>query len=104
MLTFIAETNYSVPYINTAIFETKYGDIIIDRQRTEWTYDNTNGLMTMEWSGCYIWDGETKNYNIPIDVLKSARLKKIEIEDDAPTDIFFKVNKYICNTQTTKED
>ena len=93
MLTFTAETNYPAPYVNTALFITKHGDLTIDRDRTEWSYNEVSKLMTMEWVGCYIWDGETENHDIPIDTFDTAILKSIEIEDDAPEDLYFKVKK-----------
>ena len=92
-----AETNCPTPYVNTAQFMTKYGELIIDRDRTEWSYNEADNIMTMEWIGCYIWDGETENYDIPAGAFDTAVLNSIEIEDDAPEDIVFKVKTVLVS-------
>lgn len=84
-ISFECITNTDMPWINTATFFTNRGELIIDRNRTEYTYDPITGLMSMDWKDVYIWDGHEPNYNIPDDFFDHAILKELEVEDDAPT-------------------
>ena len=86
---FTCKTNNRVPYVNTAIFQTTKGEVIVDRDETDYTYDAATGIMEMEWCGCYIWnpdDAEHEmNYVFPENFEDSViALKELEIEDDAP--------------------
>ena len=84
-ISFECITNTDMPWINTAIFFTNRGELVIDRDRTEYNYDPITGLMSMDWRNVYIWDGHEPNYNIPDDFFDHAILKELEVEDDAPT-------------------
>ena len=84
-LSFVCETNCDTPYVNCARFATKYGEIEIDRDTTEYSYYEDESRMTMDWVGLYIWDDDKgANYNIPWDIFDGAVLLELEIEDDAP--------------------
>ena len=90
IITITAKTNCAAPYLNTLNIRTKDGsDITIDRQRTEYPYDETKKEMTMDWVGVYIWDGETENYDVPDDIFENVAHAEIEIEDDAPKSYTF---------------
>jgi len=83
-ISFECITNTDMPWINTATFLTNRGELTIDRDQTEYTYDSTTGLMSMIWKDIYILDGDEPNYNIPDDFFEHAILKELEVEDDAP--------------------
>lgn len=92
-LSFECETNCDTPYINCARFATKYGEVEIDRDTTEYSYYEDEGRMTMDWVGLYIWGEEGANYNIPWDIFDGAVLLGLYIEDDAPEDYRFSCSK-----------
>ena len=78
-------TNHEYPYINVAHFLTRDNkEVILDRTRTGYSYDEKTGKMSMDWSGIYIWDGENENFDIPDGFLNGATLLCLEVEDDAP--------------------
>ena len=83
-ISFECITNTDMPWINTATFFTNYGEVTIDRDRTEYGYNPIAGVLSMDWKRPYIWNGEEPNYNIPEDFAVHAILKELEIEDDAP--------------------
>ena len=91
MLSIVAKTNHPVPYINVLIIETKYGTkYVIDREHTEYSYDEETGVMTMDWHGTYIWDSYV-NRPVSEGLLECASVIEIEIEDDAPEGYYFDV-------------
>ena len=81
------------------------GDIItIDRDRTEYTSieipNSINGYryrdmlrysIHMLWIDCYIWDGNTKNYNVDFNKLEFV---EFEIEDEADVDYKLELMEY----------
>ena len=84
---FICKTNYCTMWIDTARFVTKTGtEFVIDRDRTEWTYDAASQTMEMTWRDVYVWDGKTEDYGAAAKCLDGAQLVAFEIEDDAPED------------------
>jgi len=90
---FECETNCDLPYINEAILRTKDGcEVIIDRDHTEFTYDEDAGKMWMEWRDIYIWDGNMPNYNVPENLFSDGTyIECLEVEDDAPEDYEFRL-------------
>lgn len=69
-------------WVNAAIVELADGrTVTVDRDETEFTVDNGN--VSMQWNNCYIWDGEQAEYNITEEMFEGARVKEIEVEDDA---------------------
>lgn len=87
----------SMPLVNTAVFVTDDGDVVIDRDRTEYTYDATTGLLVMDWVDAYIWNGAFPCYNIPDDFERRLVLKELEVEDDAPADYEIKCIRCYVN-------
>lgn len=94
----MSNKNYCM--INTIKFRNvNTGDIItIDRDRTEYTSieipNNINGYrysIHILWIDCYIWDGNTKNYNVDFDELEFV---EFEIEDEADPDYKLKLMEY----------
>lgn len=83
---FECKTNHQIPYINImTIISPEGNEIVIDRDTTEFSFDENNNKMKMEWINPYIWDGEKPDYRIPDNVFKKGCfVKEIEIEDDAP--------------------
>ena len=63
---FTGTTNKNYVMVNTLILKNNKDeskpDIVIDRDLTEYTIED--GIIKMEWRGCYEWDGENPNYNI----------------------------------------
>lgn len=84
VLHFEGKTNGDSVYINAARFILPTGErIVIDRDTTEYTI--VDGKLSMDWFGCYVWDGEKRNYDMPTSCVFS-NLAGVEIEDDAPED------------------
>ncbi len=82
-----------VPYLNLAVFRLPDGKRIrVDRDETD--YDFEDGDLSMEWRGCYVWDGEKPDYDITPEALKDAVLEEVEIEDDAPEGYSFTLISY----------
>ena len=78
-------------WINSIKFELSDGEeLIIDRDRTEWSFDD-DGTCSMTWLGCYIWNGEEEDYNIHAKDLDGAEIISIDIEDDAPIGYEFSI-------------
>ena len=89
-LTITAITNHDTPYLNTlTLLMNDENKVVIDRTKTEYSYDPVTGFMTMDWVDLYIWDGETENFDIPDDLFENAVIARIEIEDDAPAGYTF---------------
>ena len=91
---FTAKTNKDYVMINSATFRLKTGtEIVIDRKETYYDIDD-NFNLDMEWSGCYLWaiDGNyiyDKEYLLnddAIELLKTAELVSLDLEDDADSD------------------
>ena len=84
---FTGTTNKNYVMVNTLILKNNKDeskpDIVIDRDLTEYTIED--GIIKMEWRGCYEWDGENPNYNIDYLDLDDYEAD-IELEDDAPED------------------
>lgn len=59
-------------YINTARFQLPSGKVInVDRDRTE--YDVNEDNLAMLWRGCYGWNDDGSDYELPAD-FHSAKL------------------------------
>lgn len=81
---FACETNAEDPYVNTAVFRTKRGDVVIDRCVTHYTYDPDDRRLEMDWYGCYVWDGKTEDYDMADQLADEIlALVRLELEDDA---------------------
>lgn len=72
--------------------------IIIDRDRTEYSVVETpydiNGYkysIHMLWIDCYIWDGNTKNYNVDFNELEFV---EFEIDEEADVDYKLELMEY----------
>jgi len=95
---FTVKTNMkknATPMINTLHIrqnDNEDDDIVIDRNTTEWTHPDENGIMSMLWRECYLWDGEDE-LDIPEDVADKIKLPNIafEVEDDAEEDEFYEI-------------
>lgn len=75
----------SVPYLNQAVFRLKDGsEIKVDREETEYSYEEDKERLEMAWNNCYIWNGKECDHDIDPEMFKGSVLKEIEIEDDAP--------------------
>ena len=92
-LTFTAKTNKDYVMINTAEFRLKDGTLLtIDRDETRYSIEN--GILQMEWTGCYLWEINSINiFNEPaylnedsIKLFEAAELFKLNLEDDADSD------------------
>lgn len=92
-LRFTARTNKNYCMINLAIFRLVNGTkIAIDRTVTD--FEIEDGILNMTWENCYLW--ELCGYNIfdkeayvndeMAMILQSAKLIKLELEDDAEKD------------------
>ena len=80
---FNGTTNHPYMMVNTAHFRTKNGEeVVIDRDESSWTI-NDDKTFSLEWRGCYLWDGEEAHYDID-GLLDGADLIELEVEDDAP--------------------
>lgn len=91
-LYFAVTQNNEMPYFNTAKFFFKDGaSITIDRNTTEYCYDETLGILEMDWSELYEWNGEKENYDYDFELLEKAEKVELYIDDDAPED-------YRCST------
>lgn len=96
-LCFSAATN-DVPYINTITLRTKDGEeIVLDRGLTEYAYSMESKHLEMTWGDVYIWDGEGENHNIPADIFDEATIIDVDIEDDAPADYQFVLEKVMVD-------
>ena len=93
---FIGTTNKNYVMVNTLILKNNNDEskpvIVIDRDLTEYTIED--GIIKMEWRGCYVWDGENPNYNIN-DLDLNDYEADIELEDDAPEDYELKINNIL---------
>ena len=88
-------TNKNYVMINTLILKNKKDEskvIVIDRDLTEYTIED--GIIKMEWRGCYVWDGENPNYNIN-DLDLNDYEATIEAEDDAPEDYELEIDSIL---------
>ena len=104
-ISFNCTTNVGIPYINIATFLKKDGTrVVVDREITEYTYDKKTGKMSMEWRGCYIWDGESESYDFPYDIFNGAVLESLEIEDDAPEKYAFTCDRCYVDTGFTSKE
>ena len=99
-LEFVGKTNYEDLYVNTidvvANVDGKFKQFTIDRDQTEWTYDEQTGDIKMLWRNVYIWDGEVSNYEIPDNSFDLISVVSVNLEEDdwIPED-YFCVVEYI---------
>ena len=93
---FTGTTNKNYVMVNTLILKNNKDeskpDIVIDRDLTEYTIED--GIIKMEWRGCYVWDGENPNYNIN-DLDLNDYEATIEAEDDAPEDYELEIDSIL---------
>lgn len=83
------------PFVNTAIFRKNDKEFVIDRDTTYYEYDEKSSVLTMEWRGCYLWDGEKQDYNVTKDTFIYTYLDHLELEEDAPED--YSLECLACN-------
>ena len=93
---FRVKTNLEVPMINYAVFRFNGGPpVFIDRDTTWFSVEKTeDGMyeMGMDWSGCYIWNGEEPQYlGYGIDPTEDVDFVGFELEDDAGEEYFVEV-------------
>lgn len=83
-ISFVCYTNAEDPYVNTAVFRTTRGDVTIDRCNTYYTYHPEDSLLEMDWGGCYVWDGEKEDFDLPEQIAgEILALVRLDPEDDA---------------------
>lgn len=89
-ISFTAATNKEYVMINTAEFDLQCGiRVTVDRDETEWSIKD--GILEMEWNGCYLWeinginisDGPVYLNESAPELFKGAVLAGFNIEDDA---------------------
>lgn len=81
---FACETNADMPFVNTAVFRTTHGDVVIDRSSTYYTFEPDDKRLEMEWVGCYVWDGQKEDADLANQISDDiVSLVSLELEDDA---------------------
>ena len=86
---FLCKANRNLCMVNNAVFQMKDGsEVVVDREETNWAYDRELHELSMDWRGCYYWDGETER---PLDddnvhELDQAVKVWLSPEEDAPDD------------------
>ena len=93
---FECNSNFDTPMINAAVFETPYGEMRIDRDTTNYSFED--GVLSMDWEQPYllnIYDVgmEEESHYIRVDLFKDATLKALELEDDA----YLECENYYCD-------
>lgn len=98
-IAFTGKTNKNYVAINTITFSLKKGGTLtVDRTETDYTI--ANGVLSMEWRGCYIWEinGVCTEEELRLDddvfteLLQGAKIVNVDIEDDVEKDYTVKIS------------
>lgn len=100
-ITFTVKTNMdrnATPLINTLHVPIPGSDnlLVVDRDRTEWgyPYEGQDGILSMTWQNCYVWNGKTERYDFTsdeIELIAQADELQFELEDEAAEDEFYEI-------------
>lgn len=83
-------------WLNTISVKLSDGSIVtIDRDETEFTIEDNK--FQMQWNNVYIWNGETEDHNIDVDMFEGAAIVNYEIEDDADDEYELVINDMSTN-------
>ena len=83
ILRFKCKSNEEIPMINVAIFKNSNGLYRVDRKRTEFSYNEEENILEMDWKNLYILDDTGNPLMLQSGFFDSVTLQEFEIEDEA---------------------